>query len=80
MVAQITREEVLEVYAVREMLDGLAAQLAALLVQCRDGLGAADGGLLGRLAVQCRAREPLFDPTHESAALHTLVRGLLTQQ
>ena len=30
VVAQITREEVLEVYAVREMLDGLAAQLAAL--------------------------------------------------
>jgi DNA-binding GntR family transcriptional regulator len=30
MVAQITRDEVLEVYAVREMLEGLAAQLAAL--------------------------------------------------
>src|SRR5258706_5723664 len=30
VVAQITREEVLEVYAVREMLDGLAARLAAL--------------------------------------------------
>ena len=29
VVAQITREEVLEVYAVREMLDGLAARLAA---------------------------------------------------
>jgi DNA-binding GntR family transcriptional regulator len=29
VVAQITREEVLEVYAVREVLDGLAAQLAA---------------------------------------------------
>jgi DNA-binding GntR family transcriptional regulator len=29
VVAQITREEVLEVYAVREMLDGLAACLAA---------------------------------------------------
>ncbi len=59
---------------------GNAAQLAALLVQCRDGLGAADGGLLGRLAGQCRARESLFDPTHESAALHALVRELLTQQ
>jgi DNA-binding GntR family transcriptional regulator len=32
MVAQITREEVLEVYAVREMLDGLAARLAALSI------------------------------------------------
>jgi DNA-binding GntR family transcriptional regulator len=30
MVAQITREEVLEVYAVREMLDGLSARLAAM--------------------------------------------------
>ncbi len=30
MVARITREEVLEVYAVREMLDGLSARLAAL--------------------------------------------------
>jgi DNA-binding GntR family transcriptional regulator len=30
VVAQITREEVLEVYAVREMLDGLSARLAAL--------------------------------------------------
>lgn len=30
MVAEITREEVLEVYAVREVLDGLAARLAAL--------------------------------------------------
>jgi DNA-binding GntR family transcriptional regulator len=29
VVAQITREEVLEVYAVREMLDGLSARLAA---------------------------------------------------
>ena len=29
MVAEITREEVLEVYAVREMLDGLSARLAA---------------------------------------------------
>ena len=32
MVAQITREEVLEVYAVREMLDGLSARLAALSI------------------------------------------------
>jgi DNA-binding GntR family transcriptional regulator len=30
VVAQITREEVLEVYAVREVLDGLSARLAAL--------------------------------------------------
>lgn len=30
VVAQITREEVLEVYAVREMLDGFSARLAAL--------------------------------------------------
>jgi DNA-binding GntR family transcriptional regulator len=30
VVAQITREDVLEVYAVREMLDGLSARLAAL--------------------------------------------------
>jgi DNA-binding GntR family transcriptional regulator len=30
VVARITREEVLEVYAVREMLDGLSARLAAL--------------------------------------------------
>lgn len=30
IVAQITREEVLEVYAVREMLDGLSSRLAAL--------------------------------------------------
>jgi len=30
VVAQITRDEVLEVYAVREMLDGLSARLAAL--------------------------------------------------
>jgi DNA-binding GntR family transcriptional regulator len=30
VVAHITREEVLEVYAVREMLDGLSARLAAL--------------------------------------------------
>jgi DNA-binding transcriptional regulator YhcF (GntR family) len=29
MVAQITREEILEVYSVREMLDGLSARLAA---------------------------------------------------
>jgi putative glycosyltransferase (TIGR04348 family) len=59
---------------------GNAAQLAALLVQCRDGLGASDGGLLARLAGQCRARESLFDPARESAALHALVRGLLAQQ
>jgi DNA-binding GntR family transcriptional regulator len=32
MVAQITREEILEVYAVREMLDGLSARLAALSI------------------------------------------------
>ena len=33
MVAEITREEVLEVYAVREMLDGLSARLAAQGIQ-----------------------------------------------
>lgn len=32
VVAQITREEVLEVYAVREMLDGFSARLAAVAI------------------------------------------------
>jgi DNA-binding GntR family transcriptional regulator len=52
VVAQMTREEMLEVYAVREMLDGLAARLAALgilpteldrLVWLNDRLRAAVG-------------------------------------
>jgi putative glycosyltransferase (TIGR04348 family) len=59
---------------------GNAAQLAALLVQCRDGMAASDGGLLGRLAGQCAARSPLFEPEREAALLRDLVRALLRQR
>ena len=55
---------------------GNAAQLAAMLVQCRDNQGVA-GGLLARLGSQCALRAPLFDPAGESAALRALVRDLL---
>jgi putative glycosyltransferase (TIGR04348 family) len=59
---------------------GNAAQLAALLVQCRDGMAAPDGGLLGRLAGQCAARSPLFEPEREAALLRDLVQALLRRR
>ena len=55
---------------------GNAAQLAAMLVQCRDNQDVS-GGLLERLGAQCAQRAPLFDPASESAALRRLVRDLL---
>ena len=54
---------------------GNAAQLAAMLVQCRDTQSAAEG-LLARLAAQCASRAPLFEPAAERAALHALVHEL----
>jgi DNA-binding GntR family transcriptional regulator len=65
VVAQITREEILEVYAVREMLDGLSARLAAFsilpteldrIVWLNDRLRAAaekgDGGAMTHLNIE----------------------------
>lgn len=45
-----------------------AAALATLLEQLRD-----DPAMLDRLHRQCDARATLFDPVHETAALHALV-------
>lgn len=56
---------------------GNAAQLAALLVRCREGMTAPDGGLLERLADQCETRSPLFEPEREAARLRDLVGALL---
>ena len=47
---------------------GDAAALATLLQQLRD-----DPAMLDRLHRQCDARAALFDPAHETAALHALV-------
>ncbi|MBL8384287.1 MAG: TIGR04348 family glycosyltransferase [Burkholderiales bacterium] len=56
---------------------GNAAQLAAMLVQCRQGQARADGGLLARMAAQCAARAPLFAPAREAAELRALAAELL---
>jgi putative glycosyltransferase (TIGR04348 family) len=53
---------------------GDAAALATLLRRLRD-----EPAMLAGLQQQCSARESLFDPQHESAALHTLVDELLNQ-
>lgn len=54
-----------------------AAQLAALLVRCREGMAAPDGGLLGRIAGQCDERSSLFEPAREAAQLRALLGALL---
>ena len=59
---------------------GNAAQLAAMLVRCREQAGGAEGGLLERLGAQCAARAALFDPAREREALRGIVRALLTQR
>ncbi len=51
---------------------GDAPALAALLRACRAGMGGADGRL-ERLAAQCAARAPLFDPEAERQALLDLL-------
>ncbi len=52
---------------------GDAAALAALLQRLRD-----EPAMLDRLQQQCLERAPLFDPAHESAALHAAVAEALT--
>jgi putative glycosyltransferase (TIGR04348 family) len=52
---------------------GDAAALAELLERCREG----SDPLLGRLAGQCAARAPLFDPAAEREALRQLVNDLM---
>jgi putative glycosyltransferase (TIGR04348 family) len=56
---------------------GNAAQLAAMLVRCRQHGGRGEGGLLERLRAQCAARSALFDPARERETLRALVRDLL---
>jgi putative glycosyltransferase (TIGR04348 family) len=51
---------------------GDAAALASLLQQLRD-----EPAMLAHLQQQCNERAPLFDPAHESAALHALVSETL---
>jgi putative glycosyltransferase (TIGR04348 family) len=62
---------------------GDAASLAALLLDCRRGLGHAaaprpegGAGLLASLAAQCAQRAPLFAPEAERAALLSLLNEL----
>jgi putative glycosyltransferase (TIGR04348 family) len=50
-----------------------AAALARLLQRLRD-----EPAMLADLQQQCNERAPLFDPAHESAALHALVGELLS--
>jgi putative glycosyltransferase (TIGR04348 family) len=51
---------------------GDAAALATLLARVRD-----EPAMLARLQRQCDARAPLFDPSHEAAALQALVAELI---
>jgi glycosyltransferase involved in cell wall biosynthesis len=55
---------------------GDAEHLARLLRRCADGLALRGGGWLARLRAQCAAREPLFRPRAEKAALGKLVARL----
>jgi glycosyltransferase involved in cell wall biosynthesis len=52
---------------------GDAAALASVLQRLRD-----DAAMLAHLVQQCAVRSPLFDPTEEAKALHTVVHDLLT--
>jgi putative glycosyltransferase (TIGR04348 family) len=52
---------------------GDAAALASLLQRLRD-----DAAMLAHLVQQCAVRSPLFDPTEEAKALHTIVHELMS--
>jgi putative glycosyltransferase (TIGR04348 family) len=58
---------------------GNAGALAALVLRCRESQSwpDADGGLLARLADQCRRRAPLFEPAVERAEVRRLGCELL---
>lgn len=62
---------------------GDAGTLAALLLRCREAVGAAGadeapgGNLLWQLEAQCRERARLFTPARERAELHRMVDELL---
>lgn len=53
---------------------GDSAALAALIERCRD-----DQAMLPRLAAQCAARAPLFEPARERAALRRLLAELMCE-
>jgi putative glycosyltransferase (TIGR04348 family) len=55
---------------------GNAKDLARLLRRCAEELPVRGGGWLSRLRAQCAAREPLFRPQAEKAALGRLVAWL----
>lgn len=58
---------------------GSAAQLALMLIACRDELHRTQSGaLMRRLREQCQARSGLFDPAREKAAVLRLAGDLLT--
>jgi glycosyltransferase involved in cell wall biosynthesis len=54
---------------------GDAGALAALLLQCREDMGAG-ASMLSRLQAKCRLRAPLFEPAAERAALLALLNDL----
>jgi putative glycosyltransferase (TIGR04348 family) len=54
---------------------GDAAALAALLKQCREGIGSG-ASMLTRLQAKCRLRAPLFAPAAEQAGLLALLQDL----
>lgn len=85
VVAQITREEVLEVYAVREMLDGFSARLAALgilpteldrLVWLNDRLRAAanSGDVKAMIEVNIEFHEAICQASRNSLLLEFVKR------
>ena len=56
-----------------------AEALAALLLRCRESIAGTGDDFMARLAAQCRARAPLFEPARERAALRRLAGDLLNR-